>query len=275
MNFYKYLILMAAGAAFILGAAGCGPAGSSGMGGAFPMISRSGEPSPVSYTIVLAQLPQEGGFGPAQQLKQQAQILFGFEDIWLENINPWISVNYGHFDQKMGGQAMQRELMRVRQLYPQLALGPYQFCYLKELPQPDPPAPADWYLLNNRCYYTLEIATYYNVPEQGYYNRKTDAVTAVANLRERGEQAYFIHGRIESRVYVGCFANTAVVDTWQGNIQIRQLSPELNQLKKKYQFHENGMKLFDIRRSSGGQEVRLARPVQIRKVEMLSMEIPF
>jgi len=255
--------------------AGCGPGGGGGLGAAFPTISRSGGPSPVSYTIVLAQLPQADGFGPAQQLKQQAQVLFGVEDIWLENIQPWISVNYGHFDQQIGGQAMQQELMRVRQLYPQLALGPYQFCYLKELPQPDPPAQAAWYLLNNNCYYTLEIASYYNEPEKGYYNRKTDAVTAAANLRKRGEQAYFIHGRNESRVYVGCFGYTAVLDTWQGNIQIRQLSPELNQLKEKYQFHENGMRVFDIRRNSRGREVRIARPVQLKKVEMLSMEIPF
>lgn len=275
MIFRRNLIWLPVGTALMLAAAGCGATAGVGAGGIFPAVSPSAGPSPVNYTIVLAQFPQLDSYGLAQQLKERAKALYGVGDVWLENFQEWILVNYGHYSEQTGSNAIQQELMRVRQLYPQLALGPYQFCYLRELPQPDPPAPTQWYLLNNRCYYSLEIATYYNTPEQDYYNRKEDAVTAVKNLREKGEMAYFVHGRLQSRVYVGCFTQTAVQETWQGNIQIRGLSPELNELKQKYTYHENGMKIYDIRRNQSGREIRIARPSQIVKVESLVRSIPF
>jgi len=238
-------------------------------------MSRSGGPTQQSYTIVLAQLPQESGLPAAQELRDQAQLLLGVQDIWLENDRQWVSVNYGHFVEQLGANTVQQELIRVRQVYPQLGLGPYQFCFIKELPQPDPPAEPGWYLLNNSCFYTLEIGTYYNIPEKGYFSRKIDAVAAVQNLRNIGVQAYFIHGRTESRIYAGCFSATAVQQNVQGNIQYQGLSREMMELKEKYQYHENGMKLFDIRKTQNGKEMRIRKPLRIVMVDTLAVGILF
>ena len=253
---------------------GCGPGGT-GSAGLFPGMSRSAGPTQLSYTIVLAQLPQETELASAQQLRDQAKLLLGVQDIWLENDQQWVSVNYGHFAEQLGANTVQQELVRVRQLYPQLGLGPYQFSYIKELPQPDPPAEPGWYLLNNSCFYTLEIGTYYNIPEKGYFSRKVDAVAAVQNLRKEGIQAYFVHGRIESRIYVGCFSATAVQQSMQGNVQLRGLSKEMMDLKKKYQYHENGMRLFDIRKMPNGEEMRISKPLRIVMVDSLATGIMF
>jgi hypothetical protein len=275
MSLGRYLILMSLAATALLAAPGCGPENTGNMNRVFPQATRSGGFAPINYTIVLAQFPQVDGFGAAQQLKERAQILYGVADIWLENVQQWLSVNYGHFNEQAGPEIIQNELLRVRQLYAQLELGPYQFCYIKELPQPDPPAPASWYLLNNKCAYTLEVASYYNIPELGYYNRKADAVLAVKNLREKGESAYFIHGRFQSRVYLGCFPANAVQNTWQGNIQIRGLSPRLNELKQKYSYYENGGKIYDIITSRRGKETRIAREPVLKLVETLAQGMPF
>ena len=253
---------------------GCGPGGI-GSSSAFPGMSRSAGPTQLSYTIVLAQFPQDSGLTTAQQLRDQAKLLLGVQDVWLENDQQWVSVNYGHFVEQLGGNMVQQELQRVRQLYPQLGLGPYQFCYLKELPQPDPPAEARWYLLNNSCFYTLEIGTYYNIPEKGYFSRKVDAVAAVQNLRNNGEQAYFVHGRIESRIYVGCFSATAVQQTMQGNVQLRGLTQEMMELKEKYQYHENGMRLSNIRKTQDGKEIRISKPPRIVMLDSLVSGIMF
>ena len=125
---------------------GCGPGGM-GSAGVFPGMSRSGGPTQQSYTIVLAQLPQESGLPAAQELRDQARLLLGVQDIWLENDRQWVSVNYGHFVEQLGANTVQQELKRVREpvkvLYSQMGLA-YQFCYIKELPQPDPPAESGW-----------------------------------------------------------------------------------------------------------------------------------
>jgi len=252
---------------------GCGP-GDTGSARVFPGMTRSSGPTQQSYTIVLAQLPPEN-VTAAQHLRDQARLLLGVQDIWLENDLQWVSVNYGHFVEQLGANTVQQELVRVRQLYPQLGLGPYQFSYIKELPQPDPPAPPGWYLLSNSCFYTLEIGTYYNVPEQGYFSRKIDAVAAVQNLRDEGVAAFFMHGRTETRIYAGCFSATAVQQNVQGGIQYRGLTKEMLELKEKYQYHENGMKIFDILKTQNGKEMRVGKPVRIVMVETLTSGIVF
>ncbi|MCP4712105.1 MAG: hypothetical protein GY869_26075 [Planctomycetes bacterium] len=276
MHSHKKFICLTLGLISLSLIGGCGP-DDGGSARIFPGMSQSAGPSQLSYTIVLAQLSRENenGLTAAQQVRDQAKLLLGVQDVWLENDNQWISVNYGHFFEQLGANAVQQELLRVRQLYPQLGLGPYQFCYIKELPEPDPPAQPGWYLLNNSCFYTLEVGTYYNVPEKGYFSRKVDAVAAVQNLRNEGVQAYFIHGRTETRIYVGCFSATAVQQGMQGNYQLQGLSKEMLDLKKKYQYHENGMKIFDIRKAQSGAELRIGKPLHIVMVDTLAAGILF
>ena len=47
--------------------------------------------------------------------------------------------------------------------------------------------------------------------------------------------AFFIHGRSESRIYVGCFSATEMQQDTQNNVLLRALSREMLELKEKYQ----------------------------------------
>ena len=146
-----------------------------------------GGPSPSAaakkgrFTIVLAQFVEYDREQKAQRLQGRAKQLLNSDDVWFEFDQLRLSVNYGHFQKHKDAL---KELQRTRKLYPQLGLGPknLQFCYLKEIPQPDPPAPEDWHIFNSGCAYTLEMAVFFNVPDKNYFNRKTDAVEAVKLL---------------------------------------------------------------------------------------------
>ncbi|MBN1844310.1 MAG: hypothetical protein JW810_01420 [Sedimentisphaerales bacterium] len=236
---------------------GCGSGG--GAGGILGVGPAAGSAAGrVQFTVVLAQYIQEDRNQLAGSLQVRARSLLGSDDVWMEFEQGRLTVNYGHFDDI---DKAERELERVRSLYSQLGLGPsnLQFSYLRELPQPDPPAPQEWNLPFSGCSYTLEMAVFFNVPEKGYFNRKADAVQAVRNLRAEGKQAYFLHGPQASWVYVECLPPTIFQRSGDDGQVHNSLSPLVNALRKKYQYHENGQRIYDIARDKNGRRVRVPR----------------
>ena len=224
---------------------------------------------------MLAQYNQVDKVQTAQALQQRAGKLLNSKDVWLEYDQGGISVNYGHFDRNTPNSQARQELKRVVGVYESMQAGDYQFCYIKEIVPPDPPAPVEWNLLESGCIFSLEIATYYDVPEKGYFNRKADAVQAVRNLRDQGEEAYFVHGRFESRIYVSCLPATAVQLQEVGNQRQVVLSPLVELLRRKYQFHENGSKIYDIILDRNNKKIRKARRGVVMKVDALAGETPY
>ncbi len=238
-----------------------------GSGGASPSTaSKKGR-----FTIVLAQYIDYEREQKAQRLQALAKRVLNSDDVWFEYEQPRLSVNYGHYQKYKDAQ---KELERTRKLYPQLGLGPQnlQFCYLKEIPQPDPPAPQDWNILNSGCAYTLEMAVFFDVPDKGYFNRKTDAVEAVKNLRAEGKQAYFLHGPQASWVYVECLAPTIFRRMEVNGKIMSSLDPLVNALFKKYQYHENGQRLFDVGKDKNGKRFRVPRKPKFIDVAKLASE---
>ena len=237
------------------------------------LVGCAGGAPKTRYTILLAQYNQADNIEQAQSLQERAREQLQSEDIWLEHDGQSLAVNYGHFTSHPKAK---KQLKRAKELYSGLQTGPLQFSYIKQLPQPDPPAPPNWNLLNSRCYYTLEIATYFDVPEKKYFNRKTDAVKTVRKLREEGANSFFVHGRFESHVYVACLPDTAVQQVWSQGRLTPVLSPMVELLRKKYPLHyENSAKVFDIIRGSSGGEIRQPRPSVIVAVNQLRENVPF
>jgi hypothetical protein len=223
------------------------------------------------FTIVLAQFVEYDREQKAQRLQGRAKQLLNSDDVWFEFDQLRLSVNYGHFQKHKDAQ---KELQRTRKLYPQLGLGPknLQFCYLKEIPQPDPPAPKDWHIFDSGCAYTLEMAVFFNIPDKNYFNRKTDAVEAVKNLRAEGKQAYYLHGPQASWVYVECLAPTIFRRTEINGKIVSSLDPLVNALFKKYQYHENGQRVFDVGRDKSGKRFRVPRKPKFIDVNKLFLE---
>ncbi|MBN2376354.1 MAG: hypothetical protein JXD22_08130 [Sedimentisphaerales bacterium] len=269
-------MLVGLGIIALLLTAGCGGSGGSAGGGGYgngskdysgANIGLSGEPA--RFTISLATYTQIDKLEMAKWAQGRARQVLG-NDVWLEYERDGISVNYGRFDKNTPGSKAQREFERVKRQYKQLELGKYQFCYIKELPEPDPPAPTEWNILESGCYYSLEIGVFYNVPDEQYMTCKKDAVQAVKNLRDEGEKAYFFHDRAKSFIYVGCLPESVIQYSQQGQETKTLVSPMVQMLMKKYQYHENGQKIYDIHYDKNNNRLRIARPPVMIQVDKLA-----
>jgi hypothetical protein len=72
---------------------------------------------------------------------------------------------------------------------------------------PDPIAPREWDLANNKGFWTLQIAVYRGSPQ-----RKQAAVDSVKELRAHGYDAYYRNGPATSEVYIGSWPRNAVAE---------------------------------------------------------------
>ncbi len=234
-----------------------------------PHAKRAGLVRKGHFTIVLDIFDQPGSQQAAESFRKQAMLKLGSNDVWIYNDFGVLDVNYGHFDTHAEAK---QQIDRVHKLF--------GMSYIREIPKPDPPAPTAWNLLNSPCFYSLEIATYYDVPKKGFYDRKESAVKAVERLRKLGEKAYFVHGRASSCVYVGCFGPGDLRTTWKNGLRIRTPSPALQAMINKYPVHyENGFKIYyhKIRTIDGQQKEspRIPYPNRVVMVNALRQNIPF
>lgn len=194
------------------------------------------------FTISLAVYKQDDRQQQSQQLQQRTSQALHREDVWIETIPSGLSVNIGHYPTQAKAN---RDLAKIKEVYSSLQPGLYQFFFTKEVPEPSPPAPPEWDIANSNCFYSLEIATYYNVPESKYFNRKKDAIQAVKTLRESGSPAYYYHGYHESRVLIGCISANAAL-------------PFVEVLRQKHPWHyENSYNVYHITKDSKNAKVRV------------------
>ena len=235
-------------AAIILLLNGCGESvvRESHTGGGFYSVFEN--PAAVSrnpderFTISLAIYEQEDQRQQAQQLQRRAARALNRDDVWIETIPDGVSVNLGHY--KTLAKA-KRDLPKIKVVYATIQPGDYQFFYAKEVPEPDPPAPQEWDISSSNCFYSLQIATYYDVPESNYFSRKHDAVQAVKNLRQAGEPAYYYHGYFESLVLIGCIPENVAL-------------PIVELFRQKHPWHyENSYRVYHVTQNQNQEKVRV------------------
>ena len=120
------------------------------------------------------------------------------------------------------------------------------------------------------------MATYYNVPEDNYFDRKADAVKAVAALRESGNEAYLVHGHNESRIYIGCVPYSATLPGVKRAQSIKNLTRQYQLSLGKYKFRaENGAKVTSIVHDTAGHERRIPRIPHLVTVDDLRHELAY
>lgn len=228
------------------------------------------------YTIMLARYNQGDQQLQSREFADRAREVLGSKDVWTAKDGDGVSVNYGYFSTDRAGSEARRELDRVKKLREELAPGPYQFFAVSRIPEPDPAAPPNWNLINRPCEYSLEIAAYFDVPETDYYNRKADALQHVRVLRQEGEQAYLVHGRFESRIYVGCLSKADVTITNARGRQVVGESSLIEELRKIYEFRqENGQRLYNIIYDAQGTRVRIPQQPVLEDAAVLRDNIPY
>ncbi len=235
--------------------------------------SGSSEGDRPRLTVVLAQYGGENRIAAARDLQPRARNVLDTEDVWFQNADDYLQVNYGHFRTNKEAEAA---LEKVKKLYDKINPGRLQFAFVKEIPAPDPPAPAEWDLHDSPCEYTLQIGIYYDEPEKDYYNRKADAVEAVRRLRESGQKAYFYHDKFHSRVCVGCFPASHVNYTVINGKQDISLSPQIKLLQKQHPYHyDQGFKIYEIMYDKKGKKYRIPHQSVLIRVADLERDTDF
>ena len=236
-------------------------------------VADSDDSNRTQFTVLLAQYNFEDAVQRAHSLQRRARQLLRSEDVWQENVAEGIAVNYGHYPSYKKAKAA---LVRVKKSYDDLNAGSLQFCYVREIPIPDPPAPDEWNLLNSDCYYSLEIGVYFNLPDKGYTTRKRDAVRSVEKLRDQGEQAFFVHGKHESRVYVGCFGRELGGRGKKRKKTAAINHPEVRTLLERYPYrYENSAIAYGFNFDKTGVKRRVPRRPLLVEVLRLHDEIAF
>jgi hypothetical protein len=85
----------------------------------------------------------------------------------------------------------------------------YQMAAIVPLPGKDV-GPPEWNLKNADGEYTVLVAVFQNIPRQHYFGRKNRAVELCKKLRDRGEDAYYMHDIARSIVTIGMFPASSV-----------------------------------------------------------------
>lgn len=125
-----------------------------------------------------------------------------------------------------------------------------------------------WNLENVDGYWTLHVAVFYNTATMR--SRRTAAEEYCQMLRDRGEEAYFHHGTVNSSVYLGTFPKGAVTEVQRENpmtgevvTTLKIVEPALIALQKRYPHSlHNGHKFYEIvrNRRTGAVDSRLEAP---------------
>ncbi len=103
--------------------------------------------------------------------------------------------------------------------------------------------PARWQLKNAPGAYSVCVATFHNVPEKDFTQRKQAALAYCKQLRAQGEQAYVDHGPAVSSVCIGAFPEASVrMVKERGRIHPKIIDPRIKAILKKYPVRPvNGM----------------------------------
>lgn len=114
---------------------------------------------------------------------------------------------YRTFDNPNDGdfQRAQQDLRLVKDLKSGAGVPLYPSPFFVEKTTNNPPAPAEWNLVNSKGFWSLQIAAYRDNPQ-----RKQAAVDAVRAARAEGIEAYYYHGEFISSVCIGSWPRSAV-----------------------------------------------------------------
>lgn len=130
--------------------------------------------------------------------------------------------------------------------------------------------PAAWQLKNARGAYSICVASFYNVPEKGFHERKQAALAYCKQLREKGEEAYVHHGPSSSSVCIGAFPASSVRMVNRGGQKHPQiLDARLERIMEKYpKLAVNGMEHWVL------EPVRDPRTGDLRRERVLAKSYP-
>ena len=138
-------------------------------------------------------------------------------------------------------QSAQSDLKKAKGFQNRAGRQPFARALLVPLPGKDV-GPPEWNLLNASGAYTVQMAAYYDIPDQNYFGRKRSAVQLCQKYRKLGYQAYYYHGPVRSHVTIGTFDKSAIATIRRGrNVQKEIRDPRIHAIIREFpQFNVNG-----------------------------------
>lgn len=131
------------------------------------------------------------------------------------------------------------------------------------------PAHAEWDLNNQQAgYWSLHVAVFYNTDD--FQSRRAAAEEYCRLLRERGEEAYYHHGTVNSSVYIGLFPKEAIRHVQRevpmaGKVVATTeiVDPQMQAAQQRFpESLHNGHRRYEVRRdpATGAVRERLPTP---------------
>lgn len=140
---------------------------------------------------------------------------------------------------------------------------PFALASLEAMPAREKSKVAKWELSKNKGYWTLQIAVFYNTPDMT--QRRYAAEEYCRLLREeKGEEAWYDHGEVNSSVFIGSFPKAAIKADGKQNpltgiveVSNEITDPKLIALQKKYPHNlHNGAVFYEKLKDKHGQVTR-------------------
>jgi hypothetical protein len=179
------------------------------------------------------------------------------------------AVFYGRYQREYGPEGATehfkpdqlQDLRTIRELSVRTGGGdawPFYLAELDVLPTYRSAHP-EWNLAQAEGYWSLHVAVFYNTEQ--FRSRRSAAEEYCALLREKGEEAYFHHGTVNSSVYVGLYPEGAVAevrreDPLAGRMTttLKMVDPRLAAAQERFPTSvQNGHTIYEVTRDHGGQ----------------------
>lgn len=220
-------------------------------------------PGEANFTILLEAFRDP--FQHAQQAEDWRCTLaekVGWRDLFVESRGGYSVLCWGHYANE---QQAQPNLRAAKNYKAQNGLNVFARAIIIPLPKPDI-GPPEWNLKGVGKEYTLLVAVFQDVADRGYVGRQKFAIDYCRRLRDRGYEAYYLHGPVVSHVTIGAFGPEAVTRTLDENgvEKVEVVEPKIAQLQQDFPLlAHNGSGINEIVRGKDGKKVAVPKKTEL------------
>jgi hypothetical protein len=183
--------------------AGCDLGGSSES----PAVSNpAARKTDTTYTVMMRVFTGADHAHEAAQWRDELSTALGWKGLTVVTQDEFSVLYWGQFNSM---NAAASTLAKAKAYRDQRGHPHFTNASITILPGSDTEQP-EWEVHNCTGRYTLLVADFQNVPEEGYVGRMEDAVAFCRELRAKGYEAYYYHGISASSVTIGSFGPDAL-----------------------------------------------------------------
>ena len=174
--------------------------------------SAGGFDATYTCTILLYVHNGEGHAQQAEEYKHNTQQHTGWKDVYVVNHPGYSELCRGRYPSAEAAAADLKQAKNYR-----TPVGVQVFAQAIVMPLTEQAAgPTPYNLADSKGAFTVVVAEFYDVPGAGYVGRKKFAEQYCRQLRDKGTDAYVLHGSAKSLVCIGSFPESSYPTTTIG-----------------------------------------------------------